>query len=473
VLRGDLSAVAGLRLRAVADRVSESLFVLPAVLIVAGAGLSFAFAAADSSVRTQSLPDFLRIPPSAAETLLATIAGATITTAGVVFSITVVSVQLASGQFSPRVVRRFFRDKRGQLVVGTLLATFAYCVVALYTVTPTPGGANRDGPVVTVGAALVLALASILTIVGYLDHSARSLYVGTIARQVTDETIGLIGRLHEQYVHDADVPGDERCPEGRGFVVAAHGDGWVQQISGEALLASVPPEGTVRLETRPGAYVAAGVPVATLWPQPEDAAKTAEIVRSAFVVGPERTMQQDIDYGLRQLTDIALRALSPAVNDPTTAVEVVLRLGSILGRLITTELPERAVRDEGGRTLVRAEELDHRDLVEHAFTQIRLVAVDHPVVAAAIVRTLVMVEHRAASVGCPERGSEAAYQRQLLLAGCERASWLPDDLERLRAVAAKADDQMSAARQWPADEGQPAREARRERGVRHRSSASR
>jgi hypothetical protein len=100
-------------------------------------------------------------------------------------------------------------------------------------------------------------------------------------------------------------------------------------------------------------------PIASIWPRPADPAAAAALIRAAVILGPARTMQQDIDFGLRQLNDIALRALSPAVNDPTTAIEVTLRIGSIMRPLILAELPAQSVRDRAGRVLLTPFDLDH------------------------------------------------------------------------------------------------------------------
>ena len=134
----------------------------------------------------------------------------------------------------------------------------------------------------------------------------------------------------------------------------------------------------IRLETRVGAYLVRGTPVASIWPPPADPAPAAALIRAAVILGPARTMQQDIDFGLRQLNDIALRALSPAVNDPTTAIEVILRIGSIVRPLILTELPAQSVRDEAGRVLLTPFDLDHTEYIAHAFDQLRVYAAAHP-----------------------------------------------------------------------------------------------
>ena len=165
---------------------------------------------------------------------------------------------------------------------------------------------------------------------------------------------------------------------GEPLIVRSPGDGWVQQISRRAVIGAAPAGSVIRLETRVGAYLVRGTPVASIWPPPADPAPAAALIRAAVILGPARTMQQDIDFGLRQLNDIALRALSPAVNDPTTAIEVILRIGSIMRPLILTELPAQSVRDEAGRVLLTPFDLDHTEYIAHAFDQLRVYAAAHP-----------------------------------------------------------------------------------------------
>jgi uncharacterized membrane protein len=319
-----------LRLRAVRDRLRESLLFLPALMLLASAAVAVVLAGIDSRHQSRPLPWTFTFAPGTASTLLGIIAGATITTAGVVFSLLVVSLQLASGQFSPRVLRGFWRDRFGQVLVGLLVSTFVFCVLALARLDP---HAER-APALTVMIALLLALASVVFMVIYQDRISRRQYVGHIVARAAGETLRLIDELpYGRHVgtrvgQAAPAPGVDTM--GEPLIIRSPGDGGVQQISRRAVIAGAPAGSVVRLETRVGGYLVRDTPLASIWPRPADPAASAALIRAAVILGPARTMQQDIDFGLRQLNDIALRALSPAVNDPTTAIEVVLRIGSIM-----------------------------------------------------------------------------------------------------------------------------------------------
>jgi uncharacterized membrane protein len=427
-----------LRQRALSDRLRESLLFLP-LLLLAGAVLAETVArAVDRQVRIGWLDSFT-MAPDAAVTLLSTVAGATITTAGVVFSLLVVSLQLASGQFSPRVLRTFWRDRVGQVLIGLLLATFAYCVLALSQI-----DTNADrAPTLTMTGAVALALASILAIVGYLNRITRQQYVGRIMERIQLEATRLIadlpygsrmGRRCGVPAAPAEAPG-----AGDALLVRAHVDGWVQQISHRAVLAAVPPGSVVRLETRVGAYLVRDEPLVRIWPRPdaETGARAARSIGEAVIVGATRTMQQDVDFALRQLNDIGLRALSPAVNDPTTAIEVILRVTSVMRPLLQADLPAQAQRDDAGRTLLTPWDLSHAEYVRHAYGQIRLYAGAHPQVALTLIRVLRMLRDVASAPDADRAAAVAELDRQLaaVLDDAKRAGLPDSELTPLTAAA--------------------------------------
>jgi uncharacterized membrane protein len=428
--------VRGLRQRALSNRLRESLLFLPLVLLVAGVAVQQVARVIDRHVNVGWLGTF-NMSPGAAETLLSTIAGATITTAGVVFSLLVVSLQLASGQFSPRVLRTFWRDRVGQVLIGLLLATFAFCVLALSSLdTSAP-----HAPTVTMAIAIGLALASILAIVGYLNRITRQQYVGKIMERVLGEALVLIddlpygSRMGERCGTPVDAMDTDEL--GASLLVEAHADGWVQQISRAAILAAVPAGSVVRLETRVGAYLVRGEPLARIWPRPDQArgVEAARLIAEAVIIGVSRTMQQDIDFALRQLNDIGLRALSPAVNDPTTAIEVILRVTSVIRPLLVADLPAQAERDNDNRILLSPWDLDHAEYVRHAYGQIRVYAAPHPQVAVAMIRTMRMLR----TVADAHRRTAAAdvldAETAVLIADAVKAGISEHDLASLRAAA--------------------------------------
>jgi uncharacterized membrane protein len=434
-----------LRAAAAAYRFRESLFALPALIVLGGVLLSELAAAADRSLDGRTaVPLTLDMNANAAIWLLATVAGAMITTAGVVFSLTVVSLQLASSQFSPRVMRSFIRDRLSQVVIGLLVATFVYSVLTLRHVS---GEETEPAPRVALTLAVVLAVATVILIVAHLDHLARGLQVGQVARAISAEGERVIAALADEVRHEHAAPTSRAPGSGTWTPVPAPRDGWVTRAPSDLLFAAVPPGTTVRLETRVGAYIHEGEPLVTLCPPPTDLGGVTRNVAAAVLISDGRTMQQDVDFAVRQLVDIGLRALSSAVNDPTTAVEVTLRLGSLLRKLLTTEPPAAVVEGSDGRLLLRPWELTHEEYVAHAFDQLRQCAPPQPQVAAALLRVLHMLVGQVRDAG--REHLVPALQRQIdrLLDALSTTDGLhPDDVARLRAIGDGTD---------PADHSHP------------------
>jgi uncharacterized membrane protein len=425
-----------LRGRALADRLRENLLVLPAALVVLAAVTQRSLAQLDRRLTADQLPFLLQMSPEAAISLLSTIAGATITTVGVVFSLIVVSMQLASGQFSPRVLRSFFRDRMGQLLIGLLAALFTYCVLCLRGVRPPTGGRPLEVPDLAVNMAVLLTLVSVLVLVVFLHRLARRQYVGNLIAEIAAETLERLPELFgRRSTATRESPQDvERT--GPRLVVRSDRTGWIQQTSSDGILAAVPPASVVRMEMRVGAFIVRGGPLVSIWPPPPEPGAVERAVLREVIVGQARTMQQDVDFGLRQLVDIALRALSPAVNDPTTAIEALLHVAAILRSLLLTELPGQVRRDERGSLLLRPWDLDHADYVRHAFTQLRHYGAGDPVVATALVRAQRMLLETAERTGRSDARAELDRQLSLTLEACARAGLPADEVEAVRAAAA-------------------------------------
>ncbi len=426
-----------MRVTAAAYRFRESLFALPALLVVAGIALAEAAGAVDRAVGERALPGTLTMGSSTATWLLSTVAGATITTAGVVFSLTVVSLQLASSQFSPRVMRSFIRDRLSQVVIGLLIATFVYCVLILRRV---DGDGTGPAPRISLTVAVLLTVATVLLIVAHLDHLAHGLQVGEVVRRISEEGEQVL-RASRQ-VTRTEQPAEARVPPAgsRTMAVAAPRDGWITQAPSDRILAAVPPGTTVRLETRAGAYVHALEPLAVVWPVPDDTEAVRRRLATSVLIADARTMQYDVDFALRQLVDIGLRALSAAINDPTTAVEVTLRIGSLLRRLLVTEPPAEAIAGDGGRLLLRPWELSPEEFIAHGFDQLRQAAPAQPQVAAALLRVLRMLVDHVEEAGRAELVPALQSQADELL---DALRGTPDlhraDLARLEAIATDAD----------------------------------
>ncbi|WP_198938935.1 DUF2254 domain-containing protein [Mycobacterium sp. NS-7484] len=426
--------LAALRISTALYRFRESLFALPTLVVVGGVILAETTAFLDHLVGVdRPLPFTVQMNSNGATWLLSTVAGATITTAGVVFSLTVVSLQLASSQFSPRVLRSFIRDRVSQFVIGLLVATFVFCVLVLRHIS---GDTTSNAPQISMTVAIVLAVTTVLLIIAYLNRLAHGLQVGEVVRTIAAEAEAVIAttacQAHDDRPH---APSSIDIPDDR-LSVRAQRDGWVTQAPSRFILDAVPPSTVVRLETRTGAYIHRGEVLMTLWPVPDQPAKVQTALLSTVEIADVRTMQQDIDFGIRQLVDVALRALSSAINDPTTATEVVLRLGSLLRILLASDLPPASVAGIDGRVLLRPWDLSHDEYIEHAFDQIRQTGTTQPHVVTALLRVLRMLIDHSRDVGRDQHIPALRSQvRRLMETMAVQPQLHPADLARLQTLA--------------------------------------
>ncbi len=412
-------------------RFRESLFLLPAGIVAAGIGLSFLTGWVDgTALDGRRLPLTLQMSSNAATWLLSTVAGATITTAGVVFSLTVVSLQLASSQFSPRVMRSFIRDRLSQVVIGMLVATFVYCVLVLPRLSGEPAA---PAPAVSMTVAMVLAVVTVVLIMAHLDHLAHRLQVGHVVRVIADEGERVIAQMSARTVRGIVASPDITPPAGDPVCIPCPGNGWVGQLDEQGMLSAMPPGTTVQLETRIGAYIHRGEALLAVWPDPGPATIAALV--EAVDITDARTMQQDVDFALRQLVDIGLKALSAAINDPSTAVEVTLRLGSLMRQLLAAPLAAPVIATVDGRRLIRRWDLDHEEYIAHAFDQLRQAAPSQPQVAAALLRVLRMLQAHVRAVGQPHLVPSLQRQTSMLLDALGEAGVHPLDLARLGELA--------------------------------------
>ncbi|WP_247827397.1 DUF2254 domain-containing protein [Arthrobacter antioxidans] len=272
--------------------------------------------------------------PEAARSLLETIAGSTITVTSLTFSLTVVTLQLASSQFSPRLLRTFTRDRFVHNTLALFLATFVFALTVLRSIRVETSAGPAFVPEIAVTTAFVLTIITVIGLVLFLAYLARQIRVETMLRDVHRETDETLERVFpEHHSRRPSVP----SPDGRPDIVHASSSGFLTRVDTKALLsAAARLEAFVTLDVAPGASLVAGVPVARVWSAqavPLDGdrlAGLADAVSRSLRTGFERTSTQDPSFGLQQLLDVTDKALSPGVNDPTTAVHALSHISAIL-----------------------------------------------------------------------------------------------------------------------------------------------
>jgi uncharacterized membrane protein len=366
------------------------------------------------------------------------VASATITFSGIAFAVSLLLIQLVSSQFSPRAVYGFYRDTFNKVVMGVAVGTFTYCLVVLRAVRrPFEEGGQAVIPYVSVFLGLAMGLVTILAVLAFINHSAHSMEATEVIRRITEETRAQIAKLcPSPGTVDASEGAVGLWPDGPGYVIRAGQEGWVRNVDTRCLLLTVPAHGVVRLETGAGMFVAEGTPLCTLWPEPADPVGAAEKARAAIRLGRTRTMEQDLALGFQQLVDITLRALSPGVNDPTTAREAIVHLGSVLRDLLLRDLPSLVLVDERGRQLVRPHDFTHSDYLDLAVDEIRQAAANQPGVVVVLLDVLSMLVAELQSA--PERAQLVGTKVDDVLEACQRADLHPADLAQVRRVAEQA-----------------------------------
>ena len=320
--------------------------------------------------------------------VLNAIAGGLITVTGVVFSVTIVALQLASSQFTPRVLRNFTADRVNQVVLGVFIGTFTYSLLVLRTIrSPTEDG-ELFVPRLAVTLGVLFVLVSIGFLIYFINHSARSIQVAEIVDRVTKRTLRHIERLYPEHEGREEPMVVPALAQSESTTVSSIAAGYVQSVDERRLFRlGEERDLVVAMQPRIGDFVLPGQPLVTLHPGAETGSDLCHVIRSAFVLGPERTPEQDVEAGLIEIVDIAVKALSPGINDPTTACQCVDRLAEILVAL-GNRAPPPPERTEHGRIHFIARPQSFDTAAALAFDQVRHFGASNPVVASRLVRVL-------------------------------------------------------------------------------------
>jgi uncharacterized membrane protein len=406
-----------LRLEQLTERLRQSLFVIPGSCLLVGAVLGEAVVRIDRADAAGWLPDG-RISIDTARSMLTAIATGTITVVTLLLTLTLVAIQLAAGQLSPRTITNFLGDRVQQATVGVVLGTASFSLFALRALDPPPIAGPPDPPGLTVLLASALTLGALVMVVFSVDRTANRLSVGTLLRDLATETCGLVERRYGT----AGTVGHERpaalvtrpSPRSSAWPVqiTTQRAGWVQLIDEDAVIDAVPEGATIELRCPVGTFVLPDMVLARLDVSDLGDAERARI-RGAIAIGDHRTMQQDVGFGLTRLTDIGLRALSPGVNDPNTAREAILRSAQVVLVLLACDLGPATVEVDG-RVVVRAGHPGHDGFVYDAFDQLREAAHDDIATLHTLARVLTTLMEEVERRDLPGSVDELDRQRELV-----------------------------------------------------------
>ncbi len=375
--------------RAIWEQLHASYWFIPMLLMILAACLAFGTLAPDARIRGKVLQEQGWIysgGPEGARAVLATIAGSIITVAGTTFSITIAVLSMASGQFGPRLLRNFMRDRGSQTVLGAFVATFLYCLLVLRTVR----GTNNDTyvPHLSVTIGTVLSVVCLAALIYFIHHTAESIQVTNIIEIVGEDLDDILIRQFPTDPVSARIPTSYDKPSS---VVVATKLGYIQDIDQQKLLKTAFCDGSLfRLLVRPGDYVVPGTHLVQIWGKcPSDA-----VISRAFALGRQRTPGEDAEFAFLQLVEIAVRALSPGINDPFTAIMCIDRISAGLCLLADRAESFSELADTAGDVRVILNPYSRAHLAHSALAQIVHNGKSTPAIVARLQRQIDVVLDR-------------------------------------------------------------------------------
>lgn len=381
-------------LQRLAIRARASFWLLAAIIIAGMGALATVMIAVDRllQLRLGEASRFFASDPDGARTMMSTIATSMATIAGVVFSITIVALALAASQYTSRVLRTFVRDRANQAVLGVFVGVYLYCLVVLKSIGP--DGPSPFVPSASLLVGVALALVAIAFFIFFIHHISASIQVANICQVVASETLQVVEQLCGANAGPAwPDPGPPQASRTWQPVVADE-FGYLQTIDADGLCRlAVEVDTRIRLEATVGDFVTEGQRLVSIDVSVPPARQTVERIRKLFVVAPARTIEQDIGFGMRQLVDIALKALSPSSNDTTTAVICVDHLSAILCRLAVSPLPT-VIRYHDGVLRLYGVTADFSDYLDRAFGEVLEAAPDNSSVLLRVLDGLGMIADR-------------------------------------------------------------------------------
>ena len=382
------------------EAVRSSYWFVPAVMAMIGVALGILivwFDAGPGEDLLSGLGWYQSAKPDGAREVLSTIAGSMITVAGVVFSITIVAIAYASSQYGPHVLSNFMSDRGNQVTLGTFIATFLYCIVLLRTIR---GGESDFVPQIGVVLGLLLAVCSIGVFIYFIHHVTQSIHINTVAANIGRQLIASIedrypaclGEPPDQDPSEGEVGLAERQVVAQTWQIASESSGYIQGVDERQLMdIAVRHDLVLRLLHRPGDYVHEGRALLEAVSARFLGDEATERLRECYSIGTRRTPRHDLDFLVDQLVEIAGRALSTGVNDPTTAATCLDWLGAGASEMARRRLPSPLRMDEQGslRAIARGE--DFEGFVDRAFGALRQYSARDRNAAIHLLRTLAQV----------------------------------------------------------------------------------
>lgn len=375
-----------LRLIQIRDAVADSFWFVPLVMALLAGGAALGSVALDHAIGSgwvQSIGWVWSGGADGARGVLSVVAGSVMTVVSIVFSLTVTTLAQTSLHYGPRVLRNFTSDRFVQFTLGTFVSTFVYCLLVLRTVRSVEE--SSFVPYVSVNLGVLLALASLAVLIFFIHHVSQSIQAETLIAEVGEDFQKALPVLFPQRIgQPQDAPASTcSAPEQSQWqlarVVESCDAGYLQRVDDEQLIRlAVQHDLILKLEKRPGAFVAGASPLLRVLPPSALDDSIERRLRGCFSLGRHRTPHQDALYIVQQLVEIAAHALSPGINEPFTALTCIDWLGASLLGVAQREVPSPLRQDENGHLRVVASPLDFAAIASAAFDSIRLYGADNP-----------------------------------------------------------------------------------------------
>lgn len=427
-----------IRLRQIWTSLRSSLWFVPGLMVSSAVGLAAVLVSAEGILGRDLVRDHPRLfgaDASGSREMLSAIASSMITVAGVTFSLTLVAITQASSQFTPRVLRNYMGDRVTQLFLGYFVAVFAYALIVLRTIRS--GEEDPFVPSVAVLAALVLAVASVGILIFFVHHIASSIQASTIISSIAGETAHAIDNLFPDELGEAEEDDDPAGSVSQRLwrSVPATDSGYIQDIDSEKLLAFAEEQtAVVRMSKGVGEFVTRGEPLLAITAEATE--ETRSRLNGMFSLGHHRTVDQDSAFGVRQIVDIALKALSPGVNDVTTAIVSLDYLGTILVRMARRRTAAWK-RGTNGDLRILGRGPTFQSLADDALDQIRDAARDNAAIYLRMLDTIGTVAAQTCAQGRRRVLAEHVDRTQETALRCLQSEWNRSRV-RARVAAVKA-----------------------------------
>jgi uncharacterized membrane protein len=353
--------------------------------------------------------------PQVAQVILGGIAASIMTVVSIVFAILLMTLTLASMQFSPRIIVSFVRDRVTQWTLGIFLGTFCYCLAALPAARSVP---SPFAPVITVLGAMLLSLICVSWLLFFIHHISEAINVNQIVDRIASETVAMINEMmpYPRRYPRVDNNIETIDPRTWSTTITCQTSGYIRYMDTKGLV-SIAKTRSVKVHVlrRVGQFVPEGVPLLRVYKGERLPPGAATEFCDAFEFGPSRTLQQDIEFGVLQIVDIALKAISPAVNDPSTAISCVDQLSRVLIRFASREVPASLLCDPPGVVRVSVMWSDFERMLDSAFEQIRLYSQTDVAVSLRMMRALGDI---AVTVPDPEYRRTLVERGRRIVSGC-------------------------------------------------------